>query len=311
MKRLFILAAAVLMVLPSCTKEQNGQQDAIQLTLTAKIASPTKASYTDDNGIKMSWDATERISIVTFKDDMAVSVQELTSIGDEGREDAVFSGSFTPTDGATYLAVYPPLMDRGSYWITENSTLQSDIGLRINKNDNVYLSWRSTNPQNYQAENGSLDIVKWADVMVGTVSITDGTATTSLQKTISVLKLVLTLPAEAPEQKLYSIQVHQKEGKSITTGTWVQYNQLETPFVWYGGGISTVQLGLGSASGIDIPASKKVVAYIPGAYGQLPVGDITITLYASVVSEYSKTLTIDELKPMQAGYVYTINADLQ
>ncbi len=310
MRKIFLLAAIAVLGFSSCKKdEKQPQQDPIQLTLITEIATPaTKATYTYDEGIKMAWAAEERITIVTFKDDKAVSAQNLSSSGVAGRKTATFSGSFTPTDGATYIACYPPLAERTGYWVTEVESGR-DWGLRIEMNEDEFLTWTSTNPLNYQSENGSLDILKVGDVMVGDVEINEGVATTTLRKTISVLKLVLNLPDVAVGDKLTSVQVHSQGGKSITTGTWIQYNQMETPFMWYGGGISTLQLGLGSAEGMDTPGNKQLVVYIPGALGKIPEGDLVITVYG-FNGQYVKTISIPEQKNMQAGFVYTINADL-
>ena len=309
MRRIFLLAAIAVLGFSSCKKdEKQPQQDPIQLTLTAEIATPaTKATYTYDEGIKMAWEAEESITIVTFKDDKAVSAQNLSSTGEAGRKTATFSGSFTPTDGATYIACYPPLADRGTYWNTEVESGR-DWGLLIDKGFK-YLTWFSTNTQNYQSENGSLDILKVGDVMVGDVEINEGVATTTLRKTISVLKLVLNLPDEASGDKLSSVQV-QSQGGSITTGFLIQYDQMETPFMWKGGGQSALQLGLGSSfEKMDVPGNKQLVVYIPGALGQIPEGNLEITVDGQN-GNYVKTISIPEQKNMQAGFVYTITAAL-
>lgn len=308
MRRIFLFAAIAVLGFSSCQKdEKQPQQDPIQLTLTAEIDTPaTKATYTYDEGIKMAWGAEERITIVTFKDDKALSAQNLSSTGVAGRKTATFSGSFTPTEGATYIACYPPLEDRGSYWITEVASGQN-WGLRINK-EAKYLDWSSPNSENYQSENGSLDILKVGDVMVGDVEINAGVATTTLRKTISVLKLVLNLPDVAVGDKLYDVEVL-SQGGFITTGTWVQYNQMETPFMWDGGGLPSLQLGLGSAEGMDTPGDKQLVVYIPGALGKIPEGNLKITV-DGFNGDYVKTISIPEQKNMQAGFVYTITADL-
>lgn len=310
MRKIFLLAAIAVLGFSSCKKDEKQlQQDPIQLTLTAEIETPaTKATYTYDEGIKMAWGAEESITIVTFKDDKAVSAQNLSSTGEAGRKTATFSGSFTPTDGATYIACYPPLADKGTYWNTEVKS-GTDWGLRIDMNKHEFLDWTSPNAQNYQSENGSLDILKVGDVMVGNVEINEGVATTTLRKTISVLKLVLNLPDVAVGDKLYTVQVRSQGGKSITTGTWIQYNQMETPFMWYGGGMSTLLLGLGSAEGMDTPGNKQLVVYIPDALGKIPEGDLVITVYG-FNGQYVKTISIPEQKNMQAGFVYTITADL-
>ena len=309
MRRIFLLAAIAVLGFSSCKKDEKQlQQDPIQLTLTAEIETPaTKATYTYDEGIKMAWEAEERITIVTFKDDKAVSAQNLSSTGVAGRKTATFSGSFTPTDGATYIACYPPLEDRGTYWNTEVGAGR-DWGLRIDKNKDEFLAWTSPNALNYQSENGSLDILKVGDVMVGDVEINEGVATTTLRKTISVLKLVLNLPDEASGDKLSSVQVLSQGGR-ITTGDWIEYNQMETPFMWKGSGQSALQLSLGSAGGMDTPGNKQLVVYIPGALGKIPEGNLVITVYAKN-GHYVKTISIPEQKNMQAGFVYTITADL-
>ena len=310
MRKIFLLAAIAVLGFSSCKKDENQpHQDQIQLTLITEIATPaTKATYTYDEGIKMAWEAEERITIVTFKDGKAVSAQNLSSTGEAGRKTATFSGSFTPTEGATYIACYPPLVERGEYWNTKVES-GSDWGLRIYMNEAEYLEWYPTNTQNYQSENGSLDILKVGDVMVGDVEINEGVATTTLRKTISVLKLVLNLPDEASGDKLSSVQV-QSQGGSITTGFLIQYDQMETPFMWKGGGQSALQLGLGSSfEKMDVPGNKQLVVYIPGALGQIPEGNLEITVDGQN-GNYVKTISIPEQKNMQAGFVYTITAAL-
>lgn len=309
MRKIFLLAAIAVLGFSSCKKdEKQPQQDPIQLTLITEIATPaTKATYTYDEGIKMAWEADERITIVTFKDGKAVSAQDLSSTGEAGRKAATFSGSFTPTDGATYIACYPPLADRGTYWNTEVKS-GSEWGLRIAMNQNEYLDWYSPNTDNYQSENGSLDILKVGDVMVGDVEINEGVATTTLRKTISVLKLVLNLPDVAVGDKLYRVEVLSLGG-NITTGDWIEYNQMETPFMWKGNGQSALHLGLGSAEGMDTPDNKQLVVYIPGALGQIPKGYLVITV-SGQKGNYVKTISVPEQKNMQAGFVYTITADL-
>ncbi len=308
MRKIFLLAAIAVLGFSSCKKDEKQlQQDPIQLTLTAEIETPaTKATYTYDEGIKMAWEAEEEITIVTFKDDKALSAQNLSSTGEAGRKTATFSGSFTPTDGATYIACYPPLAERSGYWVTEVES-GPDWGLRIDK-EAKYLQWYPTNTQNYQSENGSLDILKVGDTMVGNVEINEGVATTTLRKTISVLKLVLNLPDVAVGDKLYSVEVR-SQGGTITTGDWKQYNQMETPFIWQGNTQSFLELGLGSAGGMDTPGNKQLVVYIPGALGKIPKGNLVITV-SGQKGNYVKTIYIPEQKNMQAGFVYTITADL-
>ena len=180
---------------------------------------------------------------------------------------------------------------------------------KIYMNEGEYLEWYPTNTQNYQSENGSLDILKVGDVMVGDVEINEGVATTTLRKTISVLKLVLNLPDVAVGDKLYSVQVN-SQGGDITTGDWIEYNQMETPFMWKGGGQSALQLGLGSSfEKMDVPGNKQLVVYIPGALGKIPKGNLVITV-SGQKGNYVKTISIPEQKNMQAGFVYTITADL-
>ena len=301
MKKIILFAAIASAMFVSCVKETAVEQKPIQLTLTASFEDlSTRASYTDNQGLKMSWDAEEAISIVTVKDDKAINLQTMTSSGTAGRKNAVFTGSFTPTDGAKYFAVYPAMIDYfDTYWSTEGQHF------RIDKNSE-YLTWRGINISNLsQTGNGSLDHIAGVDAMVGQVDVVDGKANTSLVKTLSVLKLNLSLPDDIDEGTLTCVEVV-SEGTSITTGTWKRFNY-STPFQWEGGGLHVVQMRL------DIPAEANgnVVIYIPEAYGELPAEDITVSLYQDGVKTYEKIIPISEGLPMQAGYVYTINAEME
>ncbi len=300
MKKIILFAAIASALFVSCVKETAVEQKPIQLTLTASFEDlSTRASYTDNHGLKMSWDAEEAISIVTVKDKKAINLQTMTSSGDAGRKNAVFTGSFTPTDGAKYFAVYPAMINYyDEYWSTEGQHF------RIDKNSE-YLSWRAINISNLsQTGNGSLDHIAGVDAMVGQVDVVDGKANTSLVKTLSVLKLNLSLPDDIDEGTLTCVEVT-SEGTSITTGTWKEFNY-STPFQWDGGGLRFVQMGL------NIPAEDNgnVVIYIPGPYGKLPAENITVSLYQEGVITYEKIIPISEELPMQAGYVYTINAEM-
>ena len=301
MKKIILFAAIASAMFVSCVKETAVEQKPIQLTLTASFEDlSTRASYTDNHGLKMSWDAEEAISIVTVKDDKAINLQTMTSSGTAGRKNAVFTGSFTPTDGAKYFAVYPAMSDHfDTYWSTEGQHF------RIDKNSE-YLSWKPINISNLsQTGNGSLDHIAGVDAMIGQVDVVDGKANTSLVKTLSVLKLNLSLPDDIEEGGTLTCVEVVSEGTSITTGTWKGFNY-STPFQWDGGGQKLVQMGL------NIPAEDNgnVVIYIPGAYGKLPAEDITVSLYQGAVITCEKIITISEELPMQAGYVYTINAEM-
>ena len=300
MKKIILFAAIASAMFVSCIKETAVEQKPIQLTLTASFEDlSTRASYTDNHGLKMSWDAEEAISIVTVKDDKAINLQTMTSSGTAGRKNAVFTGSFTPTDGAKYFAVYPAMSDHfDTYWSTEGQHF------RIDKNSE-YLTWKTINVSNLsQTGNGSLDHIAGVDAMIGQVDVVDGKANTSLVKTLSVLKLNLSLPDDIEEGGTLTCVEVKSEG-FITTGTWQEFDY-STPFQWAGGGQTFVQMGL------NIPAEDNgnVVIYIPGPYGKLPAGNITVSLYQGVVT-CEKIIPISEELPMQAGYVYTINAEME
>lgn len=60
---------------------------------------------------------------------------------------------------------------------------------------------------------------------------------------------------------------------------------------------------------MDTPGNKQLVVYIPDALGKIPKGNLEITVNGQN-GDYVKTILIPEQKNMQAGFVYTITADL-
>ena len=69
MKKYIFMAAAMLLAMASCTnevEELNVAKKTVKLTATLSNGAETRATYTDNEGLKASWDATETITVLSL-----------------------------------------------------------------------------------------------------------------------------------------------------------------------------------------------------------------------------------------------------
>lgn len=180
MKRNLIISAMAIVAISSCQKDIVPENMGVELTISTSIATPapeTKTSYVYNAGtqagtISTSWDATEKITVVSIGDDGITAVNEFTSTGTAGREKADFSGTWTGNAGDKVICLYPAVSVASRYsGVTVGST-------------SIIINFASPVP-NINVGNA----IKDYDIMIGDVNISDGNASVTLQRQISVLKL--------------------------------------------------------------------------------------------------------------------------
>ena len=208
MKKFSLLLALVAVAFTSCSKDDinTDNNKFAEISLTASIDGLTRSAYTDGtDGIKMTWDAEEKISIVKYEaEGKIVGVYNLSSTGAEGRENAVFTGTVDMSGSAQYkyLAVYPAVEGSGTSWgnlgkFPSGSTTSEPINQMDFDESKGYptfiISQFSRTPQDMSNPLGHL---KQYDLMYGTVTMNGSTANTTLTKYTSIFKFVLTLPEQ-------------------------------------------------------------------------------------------------------------------
>ena len=208
MKKFSLLLALVAVAFTSCLKDNVNPDNNkfAEISLTASIDGLTRSTYTDGtDGIKMTWDAEEKISIVKYEaEGKIVGVYNLSSTGAEGRENAVFTGTVDMSGSAQYkyLAVYPAVEGSGTSWgnlgkFPSGNTTSEPINQMDFDESKGYptfiISQFSRTPQDMSNPLGHL---KQYDLMYGTVTMNGSTANTTLTKYTSIFKFVLTLPEQ-------------------------------------------------------------------------------------------------------------------
>lgn len=208
MKKFSLLLALVAVAFTSCLKDNVNPDNNkfVEISLTASIDGLTRSTYTDGtDGIKMTWDAEEKISIVKYEaEGKIVGVYNLSSTGAAGRENAVFTGTVDMSGSASYkyLAIYPAVDGSGTSWgnlgkFPSGSTTSEPIN-QMNFDESIgyttfIISQFSKTPQDMSNPLGHL---KQYDLMYGEVTMDGATANTTLTKYTSIFKFVLTLPEQ-------------------------------------------------------------------------------------------------------------------
>jgi hypothetical protein len=188
--------ASAFLVLSACNKEQIPDKPAgIPLTISATVGPQTKTAYNYDSESRemgVTWSADEAISVISFDASGITAIDNFTSTGEEGRNKAEFTGTWTGNPGDRVICLYPALstsagsklfgtVSEGVTSIPLNS-LTSSVG-KIVKDTPSSLAG--------------------ADVMVGDVVIAESTAHVELVRQICVFRLTVTCSTTAWNEDYY------------------------------------------------------------------------------------------------------------
>ncbi|MBQ4532616.1 MAG: hypothetical protein IJA24_05200 [Alistipes sp.] len=329
MKKFSLLLALVAVAFTSCLKDNVNPDNNkfAEISLTASIDGLTRSTYTDGtDGIKMTWDAEEKISIVKCEVNggKIVGVYNLSSTGAEGRENAVFTGTVDMTGSAQYkyLAVYPAVEGSGTSWgnygkFPNGDTTGNDPINQMNFAESIgYTTFiTSTFTDTPQDMSNPLNHLKQYDLMYGTVTMNGSTANTTLTKYTSIFKFVLTFPEQeggtADEIKTFTISAN-------NSNTYLYKNAwFRTDYDTFNSNNhqSSRSMILNGAAAYKIPSTNRTVTlYMP------VTGDVTfyandvITLQCKdsgneVIFEGTKDVGTSD-RVCEAGKVHTITATL-
>lgn len=328
MKKISLFLVSFMMMFASCTNEDVvvENNNLKQISLTASIDGLSRSAYTDGtDGINMTWEANEKISIVKYEANggKIVGVYNLSSTGAAGRENAVFTGTVDMTGSAQYkyLAVYPAVEGEGTYWGNNGKFPNGDTaGDQINQMNFAesigypcfITSTFSVTPQDMS---NPLNHLKQYDLMYGTVTMNGSTANTTLTKYTSIFKFVLTFPEQeggtADEIKTFTIS-------ATNSNTYLYKNAwFRTDYDSFNSNNhqSSRSMILNGAAAYNIPSTNRTVTlYMP------VTGDVTfyandvITLQCKdsgneLVFEGTKNVGASD-RVCEAGKVHTITATL-
>lgn len=329
MKKFSLLLALVAVAFTSCLKDNVNPDNNkfAEISLTASIDGLTRSTYTDGtDGIKMTWDAEENISIVKCEVNggKIVGVYNLSSTGAAGRENAVFTGTVDMSGSASYkyFAVYPAVSGSGTSWgnygkFPNGNTAGNDLINQMNFADSdgypcFITSTFSDTPQDMV---NPLNHLKQYDLMYGTVTMNGSTANTTLTKYTSIFKFVLTFPEQeggtADEIKTFTISAT-NSNTYLYKNAWFRtdYDSFRS-----NNHQSSRSMILNGAAAYKIPSTNRTVTlYMP------VTGDVTfyandvITLQCKdsgneLIFEGTKNVGTSD-RVCEAGKVHTITATL-
>ncbi|MCQ2130691.1 MAG: hypothetical protein MJY94_04800 [Bacteroidales bacterium] len=301
MKKAFVIFAAAA-VLASCAKEASVVTKSTPMTLTATLAADpeTKVTYTDDSGLKASWEATETMSVISINGSSeATHIDNFTSTGAAGRATAEFTGSITEDPTTTrYICVYP--------------AVTSSSPFRISSLPTQYAHWSVNNTQ---VADGDLSHIKNYAILSGEPTINGSNLSVEMQNRLSVLKFVVTFPDAAIGRELNNLTMDASavfgSSGSLDNWTYVYESSLN-----YGGsgGSTRLMINTYSPSGyIQVPSSKVLTIYGLFRPGSVHENDTwTIKAIASNSDILgTKTLTWSADKTLETGKLYTITTTLE
>ena len=183
--------AIILFAFSSCDKEQlPAGRTGRHLTIDATVAVPqTKTAYVYDSEggtMAVSWNEDETISVISFNETGITAIDNFTSSGEAGRVKADFSGTWTGNPGDRVICLYPALSTTAGSRLFGTVTV-GDTSIPLNNLPNSLGTLVKETPSSLAN----------ADVMVGDVVISEGTASVDLVRQICVFRLTVTCATTA------------------------------------------------------------------------------------------------------------------
>lgn len=333
MKSYIYLAVATAMVLVSCAKDDIFAPQTESFTITATISnSETRTSYVDETadptkGLKVEWEANETISVVELTASGTYNNKYWTFTSDNvAGAKATFTApaGFETTEGCKYIAIYPALTDgvNGPY----AGVTASNCSALLRENTN-YIEYRYISNDYYrQTGVASMDLLKSYDVMVSAIEFNEGKADIDLAKMFSVIKLDLTLPAEAAGKEIYKMKLASDKEWWPSSGTVSLSDIIDGNYKWTSASSvkeANILLRNSEDTGnMTVPNDCKVSIYLPcpgNKEGQFLMATrfrasstFTITVFeAGGSNQYSVSKTMGETTTyLMQGTVNVIKATL-
>lgn len=326
MKKYLLAIVAVAATLVSCQKNDNPtpEKKGVPMTLKASINNDgTKVTYTPGatSGLKVDWEATENISILTINNSGEVqALDNFTSTGAAGRSEATFTGTFTGgSDPYNVIAIYPALEEytTGCFGTPEYTRYDgADTRLLWDMwpgGDDKYFASQLTELKQ-TADNGTTHLQNVL-LMAGYVNKTDiksNTLTVTLGNQLSIIKFDCTFDDALKGQTLNSIVIQSKNSSDANkaifnrVGTAWDHSDLAGNPLHLGGGESRSDVTI--YADFAVPASGKATLYLPVVFTNDNVTNdywnITVRVNDTDRPVIKKTFTAD--KTYQRGKIYKV-----
>ncbi len=180
----------VLFAFNACNKEQLPAGKAgVPLTIDATVGVQSKTAYAYDaeSGIMdVSWREEESISVISFDASGITAIDNFISTGEEGRDKAEFTGTWTGNPGDRVICLYPAL----------STSAGSKLFGTVSVGD-ASISLNSLTSSVGRIVKDTPSSLADADVMVGDVVISESTASVDLVRQICVFRLTVTCSTTA------------------------------------------------------------------------------------------------------------------
>ena len=344
----FIIAAASLALFSSCQALQEDvikpsleseiivpEKPGIPMTVTASLGGGTKATYALDGGLlKTTWDASETISVITYRSSAIYSVDNFTYSGAAGVSSAEFSGTFTGGEIGAFddvWLVYPAITE--DYDTSYHGSAASSVnGFRtVYYQDGDYLNYLHFGHMNVaweqhiiQSANGDFSHIAEACAIMGPATMEGNAISGSLTPVIALLKLNLVLPigfqstdmftyfeiqctnsSDSNKNIFYDDAKYYLGSNEGMSGNSRNYQKLD--FGDYGGGYNP--------GGLQVTGGDRtLVAYVPivpGSTGMVSGDKLKFILHdETTADDYTATKTLGADFKFVAGKQYNMTINL-
>lgn len=185
-----VLMASAILAFSACNKEQLPDKPAgIPLTISATVGAQTKTAYSYDPESRImgvTWGDEEAISVISFDESGITAIDKFTSTGEEGRDKADFTGTWTGNPGDRVICLYPALSTSAGSKLF-GTVSEGDVSIPLNSLTSSVGKIVKDTPSSLAG----------ADVMVGDVVIAESTAHVELVRQICVFRLTVTCSTTA------------------------------------------------------------------------------------------------------------------
>ena len=185
-----VLLVIGIIAFSACNKELLPDKPAgIPLTISATVGVQTKTEYSYDPESKemdVTWKEEEHISVISFDESGITAIDNFTSTGEEGRDKADFTGTWTGNPGDRVICLYPALSTSAGSKLF-GTVSEGDATISLNSLPSSVGTIVKNTPSSLAG----------ADVMVGDVVIAESRAYVNLVRQICVFRLTVTCSTTA------------------------------------------------------------------------------------------------------------------
>ena len=324
------------------------QAQGVLMTLNVNLGAPdaqnapARSAYEEEgNVLKATWSAGDSIAVISFNADSQTatvrSIDKFALISGSGTSEGVFEGYFTGSDAERIVCYYPPIspVERddldmpkvdgyyGSAHLNGSAGTANRRAIFNVKPGTEYIRFDSS-LYSYAPSNGDLTPVRERNVLYGLASISEKDPYThslnvTLQNLYSVIKVTAVLPASLSSSDVFTcIRLESDQSHSFGPGNDWGYAadpaiySLYTQTTFHDIYLGSPNPDEGTATGINLPADKTIVCYLPMCVANQPAGSKwTVTAFHENGDEYTKTVTFPSALTFEPGKMYRLPVNLE